>query len=221
MSTRTTDYREAIEHLPAGAILVFHEVSWEDYEQLLDDLRDHPGVRLTFDQGRLEIMSPLPEHEEYKEFIARLVYVLCDELGLKVEPRGSATWRKKRDAKGTEPDTCFYIANAGQIIGKRRIDLNVDPPPDIVVEIDTTNESSGKLPIYSTFGVPEVWQYDGKRNNMVIYELRDQSYAEVQVSRSFPFLTGGVLAHSIEHSKTEGQDAALAAFRQWIRARNR
>ena len=124
MSARSTDYRDAVEHLPEGAILVLPDVSWEDYEQLLDDVSDRPGIRLTYDQGRLEIMSPLPEHEEYKEFIARMVYALCAELGLRVEARGSTTWRKKRDAKGTEPDTCFYIANAERIIGKRRIDLN-------------------------------------------------------------------------------------------------
>ena len=134
-------------------MLVLQGVSWGDYEQLLDDLMARPGVRVTYDQGKLEIMSPLPEHEEYKEFMARMVYALCEELDLNVEPRGSFTLKKQQDMKGAEPDTCFYVANADRIIGKRKIDLTLDPPPDIVVEIDTTNESLSKFPIYSTFMV--------------------------------------------------------------------
>ena len=106
MSTRSVEYREAVDHLPNGASLVFHDVSWEDYERLVEeDLADRPGLRVTYDEGRLEIMSPLPEHEEYKEFISRMVYLLGDELDINVEPRGSATWKRKRLRKGTEPDT--------------------------------------------------------------------------------------------------------------------
>src|SRR5207253_10587203 len=123
MSTRSIDYRDAVDHLPEGAALLVQDVSWEDYEHLLDDLADRPGLRVSYDTGKLWIMSPLPEHEEYKEFIAEIVYILRDELDINVEPRGSTTWKKKPDAKGTEPDTCFYVANADRIIGKRKIDL--------------------------------------------------------------------------------------------------
>src|ERR1700733_5380779 len=69
MSTRSVDYREVIDHLPEGAVLVLQEITWDAYEQLLDDLKDRPGVRITYDQGRIEIMSPLRKHEKYKEFI--------------------------------------------------------------------------------------------------------------------------------------------------------
>ena len=217
MSTRSAEYKEAIEHLPEGAMIVLQGVRWEEYEQLLDDLADRPGVRVSYDQGKLEIMSPLTEHEEYKDFIARIVYALCDELDLNVEPRGSSTWKRKRDMKGAEPDACFYVANAERIIGKRQIDLTVDPPPDIVVEIDTTNESLSKFPIYSTLGVPEIWRYDARRKRALIYELRDQSYVEIASSRSFPILTSEAMADFIEQSQTQGQKAALAAFRQWIK----
>ena len=218
MSTRSVDYKETIEHLPEGALLVLQGVSWEEYEQLLDDLADRPGVRLTYDQGKLEIMSPLPEHEEYKELIARMIYALCDELDLNVEPRGSSTWKKKQELKGTEPDACFYLANAERIIGQRQIDLAVDPPPDIVVEIDTTNESLGKLPIYSTLKVPEIWRFEAKRHRVVIYELRDHTYVEIPSSSSFPILTGQVIVGFIDQGSRQGQRVALAAFRQWIRA---
>jgi len=218
MSTRSIDYRDAVDHLPNGASLVFQDVSWEDYEALVEDLWDRPGLRVTYDEGRLEIISPLPEHEEYKEFISRMVYLLSDELDINVEPRGSATWKRKRLRKGTEPDTCFYVAaHADAIVGRRKIDLDVDPPPDIAVEIDSTHESLSKFPVYTALGVPELWLYNCRRTRAFIYELRDQSYVEIPTSRFFPILTGSVLADFIEQSKTQGQRAALSAFRKWIK----
>ena len=215
------DYREAVDHLPEGAILVLQDVPWDDYEQLLDDLVDRPGVRATYDQGRLEIMSPRQEHEASKEFIIALVRALSEEPDAGLESYGSTTWKRKKDAKGTEADACFYIANAQQVIGKREIDLSVDPPPDLVVEIDVTNESLGKFPIYSTFGVPEIWRYDSKRHRAVMYELRGKSYGEITASRFFPILTVDVLADFVEQSKTQGQKTALAAFRRWAHKRQK
>ena len=123
MSTQTTEYREAVNHLPPGAALVFQQVPWEEYEQLLKDLVDRPGVRVSYNEGRLEIMSPLPVHEEYKDSIYRMVCVFSEEIGIELETRGSATWKRRSIRKGTEPDTCFYVASAARIIGKRTIDL--------------------------------------------------------------------------------------------------
>jgi len=223
MSTRSVEYREAVDHLPNGASLVFHDVSWEDYERLVEeDLADRPGLRVTYDEGRLEIMSPLPEHEEYKEIISPMVYLLGDELDINVEPRGSATWKRKRLRKGTEPDTCFYVAaHADAIIGKRKIDLDVEPPPDIAVEIDTTRESLIKFPVYAALRVPEIWHYNSRRTSAVIYDLHNESYVEIPASRFFPILTGSVLADFIEQSKAQGQRAALSAFRKWIKQRQK
>ena len=217
MSTRSAEYLEAIDHLPAGAILTIPEVTWEQYENLLEDLVDRPGLRISYDEGRLEIMSPLPEHEEYKDFILQALRTLCDELGIELEPRGSATWKRKKIHKGAEPDTCFYVANAARIIGKRKLDLESDPPPDIVVEIDTTNESLSKFSIYAALEIPEIWRYDGKRVQM--YELRGPTYVETSASPSFPNLTCAMLANVLELSKTQGHTAALRTFRQEIRCK--
>ena len=206
-----------MDHLPEGAALVVQDVSWEVYEQILDELVDRPALRVHYDEGRLEITSPLPEHEEHKEFITRLVYALCDELGLNVEPRGSSTWKMKREMKGAEPDSCFYITNADRIIGKRKSDLAVDPPPDLVVEVDATNESLGKFGVYAAFIVPEIWRYDVQGNRASIYQIQGGSYVEASSSRSFPILTSNTLVEFIDQSKTAGQNAALAAFRDWVR----
>ena len=215
VSTRTTDYRDAIEHIPIGATLVFRDVGWDEYERLLDDVRDRPGLRITYDEGRLEIMSPLPEHEEYKDFILRAAHVLSEVRGIPIETRGSATWKRRGFRKGTEPDTCFYVAAAPRIIGKRTLDLDIDPPPDIVVEIDVTNESLSKFPIYAALGVPEIWRYDGK--SVLFYARSADGYHAIAESRFLPSLTPALLAEALEQSKTAGQTAALAAFREKLR----
>ena len=218
MSTRTAEYLEAIEHLPSGATLVFSQVSWEDYENVLDDLGHRPGLRVAYDEGTLEITTVSSEHEDYADFILRLAGVLSEELDIKLETRGSTTWKRKKLRKGLEPDTCFYIANAQRIIGKRKIDLESDPPPDVAVEVEVTKESLSKFPIYAALGVPEIWRYDGKQVQM--YQLtQDLRYVEIAQSRFFPDLTASLLADSIELSKTAGQTDALKAFRQQIRAR--
>ena len=213
MSTESVQYIAAVAHLPSGATLRLPCVSWEEYEALLSDLTDWPGMRVSYDAGSLEIMSPSPEHEEYKEFVYSLARVISVESGIPLESRGSATFRQKRLGKSAEPDTCFYVQNAARIIGRRTIDLDVDPPPDIVVEIDTTHESLSKFNV--PFGVPEIWRYDGQHAHF--YRLADQRYAEVPASLAFPSLTADALANFIAQSNTEGQTVALVAFRQWWR----
>lgn len=209
---RTADYLHAIERLPDGASLVIHRFGWDDYERLLEDLRERPHLRVSYDRGKLEIMTPLPEHEAHARFLEAVVRVVAEVLDLKVESYGAATWKARRLARGVEPDACFYVASADRIIGKRRIDLESDPPPDIVVEIDVTNESLSKFPLYAALVVPEIWRYDGTKAQF--YELAAGKYYEITESRFLAGLKPPMLAESLEQSKTEGQTAALAAFRQ-------
>ena len=195
---------------------MFQQVRWEDYEQLLKDLVDRPGVRVSYDEGRLEIMSPLPEHEEYKDSIYSMVRAFAEARGIELETRGSATWKRSSLRKGSEPDTCFYVANAPRIIGKRKIDLESDPPPDVVVEIDTTNESLSKFPIYAALGVSEIWRYDGKHT--YLYELTARSYSKISESVSFPSLTAQMITDFLDAAKKHGQTKALTAFRKQLRS---
>jgi Uma2 family endonuclease len=216
MSTQTLDYLDAIAHLPAGGTLILTDVPWEEYEQLLEDVGDWPGVRICYNQGRLEIMSPSSEHENFKELISQLGRILADETGVVLESLGSTTYKQKWLKRGVEPDCCFYIQNAASIIGRHPIDLMTDPPPDIAVEVDISHESLSKLAIYAGMGVPELWRYDGQR--VYIYRLLEQQYVEVSVSHTFPLITGEVLCQFLEQSWTEGQTAALKSFRDWLRA---
>jgi Uma2 family endonuclease len=213
-----TNYLDAVDHLPAGSTLIVHDVVWEDYERLVDDLASGGyHRRVSYDRGRLEIMTPLSEHETYARMIDALARVYADERDLTIENYGSTTWKKRSVLKGVEPDSCYYIASAHRIIGKRhRLDLESDPPPDIVVEIDIINQTLGKFGIYAALLVPEIWRYD--RTLVRFYELEGRDYQQIAESRSLPGLTPVMLATALEQSMTSGQTAALRAFRDRCRA---
>src|ERR1043165_7779729 len=161
-TTTTTNYLDIIERLPACALLRLQDVSWDDYEFLLTQMEDWPGHRLSYDRGRLIIVSPSSEHERYKVFAQRLIDILSEEMGLDIEPAGATTFKSKLLKKGLEPDTCVYVQNAARVIGKRRLVIGVDPPPDVAVEIDMSNDSIDKFPVYAELAFPELWRYDGK-----------------------------------------------------------
>jgi Uma2 family endonuclease len=216
MSLGTVDYRDAVDRMPAGASLVFHDCGWDEYERVLRDLEDRPALRVTYDDGRLQIVSTSPEHEGYKDFILRLVQVLSEVRGVTLETRGSTTWKRRALRKGTEPDTCFYIANAHHIVGKLTIDLESDPPPDVAVEIDVTSNSLSKFGIYAALGVPEIWRYD--TSVAQFYVLTGSDYRIVTDSRAFPGLTPAILSEALDASKHQGQTRALAAIRRQFEA---
>lgn len=215
MSTRTADYRDAIDRLPEGATLVLRDCPWDEYERLLEDLSDRRNLRITYDRGTLDVMSPKAEHEQYARFIDDLVRIVCDQRQMDLEKTGSATWKHRQLARGTEPDASYYIASAGRIIGKQAIDLASDPPPDLVVEIDITNESLGKLPVYAALMVPEIWRYDGR--TVQFYELADGAFRVIRESRSLPGLTSAHVGEALARSRQDGQRVALAAFRERLR----
>lgn len=208
-------YMDAVEHIPENGTLIINDVPWEDYEELLTQMENKPGYRVTYDEGRLMIMSPRSDHEYPKEVVYRLATALAEETDTLLETFGSTTYRRKRKAKGAEPDTSFYVQHAELMVGHIDLDLEVDPPPDVVVEIDTTNESSVKFPIYAALGVNEIWLYDGTQTRF--YQLIENKYVETETSIAFPLLTSKVLTEFVEKSKTEGQTKTLKAFRQWVR----
>lgn len=206
-------------HLPAGAVLRMDNVSWDDYEELLADLGESSHVRVFYDQGRMEIILPVSMHERPKNVINRLIAVLSDELDIDVESLGSTTYKEELKAKGAEPDDSFYIQNAEAVMGKdENVDLAFDPPPDLIVEIDRSNSSLDKFPIYAGLGVQELWRIHHRR--VRIWLLTDDGYEESATSRAFPFLPADVISGFLEQGITESSRKAAQTFRQWVR-RNR
>ena len=213
-TSATHTYLDAIRHLPAGGGLSLPDVSWADYEALLTELGDGYAVRVTYDRGRLEIVSPSTKHEAWKEFILRVADALAGALGTNFESFGSTTLKDPTIEQGVEPDTCFYVQHAAAIVGKDVIDPMADPP-DVVVEVDVAHSSAHKLAIYAQLGVPEVWRYDGER--AVMYERSGDGYREIPASLAFPPFTAETLTGLLHRLQTEGQQAVLTGFRNSLR----
>jgi Uma2 family endonuclease len=200
---------------PAEQRVVLHNIGWNTYERLLADHENNSAPRFTYDRGELEIMSPSPEHEAFNRSIALLVEFVAAEMGIDVYDLGSTTFRREDLERGFEPDSCFYIQNEERIRGKNRRDLVVDPPPDLVIEIDITSPSLNKLPIYAQIGVPEVWRYDGERITILV--LEDSGYMEKVESFVLPPVTGRVLTDLVEKSKSMKRTIWLKSVREWVR----
>jgi len=200
--------------VPPGHRVLLHDVSWQEFELILEDLGERRATRLAYHQGTLEIVAPLPKYEQTKVVVSNLLVVLLDELDMDWEPLGSTTFRRKEMAAGIEPDDCFYIKNHALMIGKERIDLNVDPPPDLAIEIDVTSKT--QLSAYEALGVPEIWRYENHK--LQISLLQNGEYVESQTSLTFPdFPVAEGISQFLDFSRTAGTRPALKAFRQWIK----
>jgi Uma2 family endonuclease len=194
-------------------------VDWRTYSHLLRAFAERPGVRLTYDRGELEIMSPLLEHGDDGDFLGDLVVALTEELGLPLKRGGSTTLRRRRRRRGLEPDRCYWIANAPRMAGKRRLDLRTDPPPDLAIEVDVTRSSLDRMSIYAALGVPEVWRLDG--DALTFHALgADNRYTTAHQSRSFPLVTPADLLGFLQQARQAGdENPVMRQFREWVRRR--
>lgn len=195
--------------------VVLYNIGWQQFENLLKDLGDKRAARIAYDRGTLEIMTPLPEHEHYKEVINDIVKDLGDLLDLDYESLGSTTWKRESRLAGVEPDNCFYFQNEAAIRGKLQFDLNQDPPPDLVLEIDLTSKSLNRFPIYARLGVPEIWCYDS--GELKIYQLQNGEYQEAQISLVFPNLAVQEIPTLTEKNRSLGRRAIRQVVRAWAR----
>lgn len=200
----------------ANSHLVLYGISWETYERLLEIFAEHPALRMTYYKGTLELMTPLPEHERYSWRFGRLVTVLTEELGLEIVGLKSTTWRSQPKAVGKEADECFYIQNETVMRGRLKIDLKTDPPPDLAIEIDTTNSSIDKMSIYAELKVPGVWRFeDGK---LSVNILTDTGYVESETSLAFESFPVQELARFMQIDIEKGENERMREFRKWVRS---
>lgn len=194
--------------------IVLENISWETYEQILHDLEER-AIRVTYDRGNLEMMAPLPYHEQWKRRYGRLIDSMCEERDLDVEALGSTTFRRADLEKGLEPDDCYYVHNPNAVRGRRELDLRVDPPPDLAIEIDITRASIPKQPIYAALGIPEIWRFDGTR--LTVLRLRDGKYSTVEKSDVFPFLPMETFQKFVIRLESERHTPVLREFRTWVK----
>ncbi|KJH72064.1 Uma2 family endonuclease [Aliterella atlantica] len=197
-----------------GQRIQLQEVKWDEFEAILDELGNKRACRVAYSDGILEIRMPSPKHEKAKVLIGDMVKILLEELNVDNECFGSSTFKRQDMAKGVEPDDCFYIENFAQMIGKDRIDLSIDPPPDLAIEVDVTSKT--ELDAYQSLGVLELWRFED--GQLRISLLQNGQYQDANFSPhfpNFPIIDG--ISLFLTRSQTEGRSQTLKAFRQWVR----
>jgi Uma2 family endonuclease len=199
---------------PPAEIIHLSGISWKTYETLLEEMSDR-RLRLTYNRGNLEIMAPSTGHERFKKVAGRFVETIAEELQIRIEPLGSTTF-KRPQLSGAEPDECFYIDNIEAVRGKKRLDLNEDPAPDLVIEVDVTSSSQNRLQVYADLGVAEVWVYNGE--SLLIQQLQNGTYITSPTSQFFPNLPILEIAIFLQQAETVDYLELVKAFRNWVRS---
>jgi Uma2 family endonuclease len=195
--------------------VILHNVSWHTFESLLTDVGDRRKTLFHYLNGTLEIMSPLSLHEGSNRFIDDLIRAFSDELEIDLRKLGSLLMKIPNLKLGAEPDSCYYIQNEPIIRDKEVIIVGQDPPPDLVLEVDITNPSDRRLPIYALLSVPEVWRYDGY--SLEFLALQDGEYIAIAKSLSFPDLPAEIIVEYVQKRLTLGERETLREFRKWVR----
>lgn len=196
-----------------GHRVLLKDVSWQQFEDILEELGEKRAARIAYDCGILEIMSPLPEHEINKVFITSFVEILLEELDIEFLPLGSTTFKNELMSQGIEPDNCFYIQNEAAIRGKD-IDLTIETPPDLALEIDITSRTHPD--IYEALGVPELWCFE--KGKLQINLLENGKYIQSTSSGIFPnFPLQQVIPEYLQKCKIEGRNKTMKAFRNLVR----
>jgi Uma2 family endonuclease len=196
--------------------VLLHGVSWETFERLLEDVGDRRKTLFNYINGTLEIMSPLSLHEGSNRFIEALLGVFVDELEIDMRRLGSLLMKIPELKVGGEPDSCYYVKNEMTIREKENVIVGQDPPPDLILEVDITNPSDRRLPIYALLGVPEVWLYDGY--SLEFLALQNGEYMAIENSLSFPTLPAAIIVEYVQKRSLLGESKTLKEFRGWVRA---
>ncbi len=183
--------------------------TWQDYVVLRESRGDGAIPRIKFRRGEILLLSPLPRHGREAHVLARVVEILLEKQGRNYEAFTPITMEMP-EAGGIEPDYCFYIDNWQAAAGKDRLNWLVDPPPDLVVEVDITSYTD--VADFLPYGVPEVWIF--KRGDLRIYGLMDAGYELQGASRYFPGVdVAGLIEWVLGVAAERGTGVALRELR--------
>jgi Uma2 family endonuclease len=209
-----TTEKNAVFESPEARI-VLHDVGWSDYEKMLQ-VAGNRRMLVTYSEGTMELRIPSQRHEQVSQLLGLFIPSLAGELEVDYEPLGMTTWKRPDVERGLEADQCYYIRNEAIVRERDVLDLEVDPPPDLAVEVDITSSSLDRLEIYAELRIPEVWRHDGRK--LTMYRLQpDGAYEECNSSRSFPDLRPADLERFIELGKTQPKRQWIRAIRDWVR----
>ena len=194
---------------------MLENVRWETFVELAEQRRGSVP-RMTFDEGVLELMTPQRQHEHIGRLVGRSVETYTEVLGIEICSVASTSFKRKDLQKAFEADESYYIEHAEQIRPKEDLDLTIDPPPDLVIEVEITSSAIRKLKLFAAMGVPEVWRHDAERLQM--YVLNDGQYVSIDSSSALPGLTAAMINSILEKRFEFGETALVREFRNSLKA---
>lgn len=209
--------------VPTEKRIVLPGVSWQQFETLLDELGADRTAHLTYDRGKLEMITPLEEHDRCSRLIESLILVVADELDVPIYSIGSVLLKRSDLECVVQPDAAYYLTEKVRLSSRAELDLKQAPPPDIAVDIAITKSSLNTFGIYAALGLPEVWKYwttigdNVLKGNLLIYQLQNGGYVECSTSPTFPFLPAKRVSEFLAQSDAIGLAQALTVFRSWLR----
>lgn len=193
--------------------ITFRDLNWAEFKQIQQLLTERTQARFIYDDGTLEITMPLEAHERFARLIELFIRILVVELGMKIKTMGSTTLDREDLLKSAEPDNGYYIQNYA-LVADHEIDLDQDPPPDLVVEVDITNTDINKNRLYASLGVPEFWRFNGRAWQILC--LVEGGYVEHDRSPTFPIVEKSDLYQFVETALLDEVTAEIN-FRQWVK----
>jgi Uma2 family endonuclease len=193
--------------------ILLHDVPWEIYRSLRS-AESNRHLRMTYDTGALELMSPSRKHAKISTFLAALISEWAVRHAIEMEFGGDTTFEREDLSRGLEPDHCYWIARQAAVRGRDEIDLAVDPPPDLALEIEVSRPALPKLPIYQALGVPEVWRWREERLEILVLGASGE-YSAQPASTALPGFPAR-LAEKLIGQRAQASDTAL--LRQFRKA---
>jgi Uma2 family endonuclease len=190
---------------------LLRNITWQTFLDLCDQ-REGSVPRMTYDRGDLELLSPRSQHEELGRFIGRIVETFTEQKGIDIRSVASTTFKRHDLTRAFEADESYYIQNVESIWRKEEVDLAIDPPPDLVIEVELTSSAIAKMPLFAAMGIPEVWRHDGSCLKML--SLVDMEYQAIDESVQLPGLTAAMIDNVLSKRFQIGETRLIRQFRQ-------
>lgn len=153
--------------------LVYGGITWQHFKLIQAGFAESPGVRLSYYNYEIEILTPGREHNVFSRVIGFLIELFCLEYNIEFDPTGSMTQEREGEVSA-EADESYCFGES-------------KPTPDLVIEVIFTSGNSKKLQRYQALNVPEVWLWqDGLFS---LYHLRDNSYEKISRSEILELAT--------------------------------
>ncbi len=209
---------ESVACFDSDQLVVLGGIGWAGYEEVLKVRGGRARPRLVYRDGDLLLMSPGHSHERDKDRFLLFVVATARALRIRFRTAGSTTYRRRDKDAGFEPDLSFYFENSPRVRNKKEIDLDVDPPPDLAIEVVYSHSAKAALEVSRRLGVPEAWVCDEIGLKFLVLDEAGH-YVQSTASRSLPLLTAEEIVSWVR--RPEGEEESdlewLDDLSSWLR----